>query len=92
MQSWPNLSRLLPDIHLEGLGKTTENLSQDSRPPGRNLNVGLSNTKQECEPLGHDVLSRYGRLLCKYCPAVSGSVVISINTKRSKLGNLSQKF
>jgi hypothetical protein len=38
-RSWPNL-RLYPRICLEGLRKTTKNLSQDSRYPGRDLKPG----------------------------------------------------
>jgi hypothetical protein len=37
-RSWPNL-RYYPGICL-GLRKTTKNLSQDSRTPGRDLNPG----------------------------------------------------
>jgi hypothetical protein len=36
---WPNL-RYYPNICLEGLRKTTKSLSQDSRSPGRDLNLG----------------------------------------------------
>jgi hypothetical protein len=36
---WPNL-RYSPVICLEGLRKNTKNLSQDSRCPGRDLNLG----------------------------------------------------
>jgi hypothetical protein len=38
-RSWPNL-RYYPGICLEGLTKTTKNLSQHSRSPGRDLNPG----------------------------------------------------
>jgi hypothetical protein len=38
-RSWPNL-RYYPGICLEGLRKTTKNLSQDNRSPGRDLNPG----------------------------------------------------
>jgi hypothetical protein len=38
-RSWPNLRRY-PGICVEGLRKTTTNLSQDSRSPGRDLNPG----------------------------------------------------
>jgi hypothetical protein len=37
--SWPNL-RSNPGICIEGLRKTTKNLSQDSWSPGRDLNTG----------------------------------------------------
>jgi hypothetical protein len=30
----------IPDFFLEGLRKTTKNLSQDSHSPGRDLNLG----------------------------------------------------
>jgi hypothetical protein len=38
-RSWPNL-KYYPGISLEGLRKTTENLSQDNLSPGRDLNSG----------------------------------------------------
>jgi hypothetical protein len=38
-RSWPNL-RNYPGIRLEGLRKTTEHLSQDSRSPRRDLKPG----------------------------------------------------
>jgi hypothetical protein len=38
-RSWPNLKYYL-GIGLEGLRKTTKNLSQHSRSPGRDLNPG----------------------------------------------------
>jgi hypothetical protein len=38
-RSWPNL-RYYPSICLEGLRKTTKNLSQDTRSPVRDLNPG----------------------------------------------------
>jgi hypothetical protein len=38
-RSWPNL-RYYPGIRLGGLRKTTKNLSQGSRSPGRDLNPG----------------------------------------------------
>jgi hypothetical protein len=38
-QLWRNL-RYYPKIQLEGLRKTTKNLSQDSRSQGRDLNLG----------------------------------------------------
>jgi hypothetical protein len=38
-RSWPNL-RYCHGIYLEGLRKTTKNLSWDSRSPGRDLNPG----------------------------------------------------
>jgi hypothetical protein len=38
-RSWPNL-RYYSGICLEGLRKTTKNLSQDSRSPGRDLDPG----------------------------------------------------
>jgi hypothetical protein len=37
---WPNL-RYHPGIFLEGSKKTTKNLSQDSRSPGKDLNTEL---------------------------------------------------
>jgi hypothetical protein len=37
--SWPNL-RYYPGICLEGLRKITNNISQDSLSPGRDLNLG----------------------------------------------------
>jgi hypothetical protein len=36
---WPNL-RYYPGIYMEGLRKTTNNLSQDSRSAGQALNSG----------------------------------------------------
>jgi hypothetical protein len=38
-RSWPNL-RYYSGICLQGLSKTTKNLSQDSCSPGRDLNPG----------------------------------------------------
>jgi hypothetical protein len=38
-QSWPN-PKVLPRIYLEGLRKTTKNLSEDSQSPGRELYPG----------------------------------------------------
>jgi hypothetical protein len=37
-QSWPNLE-YYPGIYLEGLRKTTKNLSHDNRSPDRDLNL-----------------------------------------------------
>jgi hypothetical protein len=46
-------------IGMKGLRKTTKNLSQDSRSPGRDLNpghpeyeAGLSTTRKRCSVLG----------------------------------------
>jgi hypothetical protein len=52
--SWPNL-RYCPGIYPQGLGKTMEILSQDSRSLDGHSNQNLPNTKQECQPLGLDV-------------------------------------
>jgi hypothetical protein len=41
--------RHYPIIHMEGLMKTTKNFSHDSRPPGRDLNMG--SPKYEAEML-----------------------------------------
>jgi hypothetical protein len=38
-RSWPNI-RYYPGIFLEGLRKTTKNLSQDIQALGRDLNLG----------------------------------------------------
>jgi hypothetical protein len=46
--------RPYPSICLEGLRKTMKYLSQDSRSPDRDLNPGLPNTRQECQPLDRD--------------------------------------
>jgi hypothetical protein len=40
-RSWPNLRHYLGNC-LEGLRKTTKNLSQENQPPGRDLNAGPS--------------------------------------------------
>jgi hypothetical protein len=52
--SWPNL-RYYPGICLEGLRKNTENISQDSQSPGRDLNLrppkyeaGVLTTRLQC--------------------------------------------
>jgi hypothetical protein len=38
-RSWPNL-RYCVSIYLDGLMKTTNTFSQDSRSPGQDLNLG----------------------------------------------------
>jgi hypothetical protein len=40
-RSWPNLKHYL-SLYLEGVRKTTKNLSQDNRSPGQDLNPGPS--------------------------------------------------
>jgi hypothetical protein len=44
---WPN-GRYYPSTCMNGLRKTTKNISQDSRPPGRDLNPGLPEYKALC--------------------------------------------
>jgi hypothetical protein len=39
-----------PGIFLEGLMKIMRNISQDSWLPGRDINLGLLNTRHECYP------------------------------------------
>jgi hypothetical protein len=53
-QSWPNL-RYYPGICLEGLRKTTKNLTQDNRSPGRDLNPGPPEYEAGVLPLNHEV-------------------------------------
>lgn len=59
-------------ICLKGLRKTTENLSDDTRPPGRDLNLGFS----ECEILG----PTFGRILCVlvFSTPISSSAMSSL--------------
>jgi hypothetical protein len=49
------LLRYHPVIPLERLRKTTENLSQESRSPGRDFNPGLPEYQTGVLTLDHDV-------------------------------------
>jgi hypothetical protein len=59
-QSWPDL-RYFPGIYLDGLRKTTKNLSQDILSPGRDLNPGL--TEYESEVLTTRPLNSVSRVM-----------------------------
>jgi len=47
MRSWSNLN-YSATVGVEGLRKTTNNLRQFCRSPGRNLDVSNPSTKQDC--------------------------------------------
>jgi hypothetical protein len=63
-QLWSHL-RYYPAVYLEVM-KTITNLSQDSQSRGQDLNQGLLNMKQECQPLNYDI-----QYLTMYMKAVS---------------------
>jgi hypothetical protein len=53
---WPNRGKYYPGTYLEGLIKTTKNLSHDSHCPGRDSNPAppkyLSKVFPLCHPIG----------------------------------------
>jgi hypothetical protein len=52
--SWPNL-KYYPSICLQGLRKTTKNLSENTGLRTEIWTQKLQNSKQDCSPLGHDI-------------------------------------